>query len=184
MDLQRKLTLLMTLLILTTGALTAQSRQKKQMSLRKGLNESRMSILRMWKLTEYLEMTEKQGEKVFPAVRAHQTEMSELNQSRRELVIKFIEKVQNDEASTKETEAYIKAVEAVEKSLLSKRTKHLRAMKSILNEKQYARYVIFDDHFKGQIRKQLERSPRGGKRRKPGDGPGMMPDHWIWFHRF
>lgn len=181
---RRRLTLLLTMIIMTTGVLPAQNSQKKRSAKPQSSREQKMSMVRMWKMTEYLEMTEKQGEKVFPAVRAHQAEMSELIQSRREIMRTFMEKVQNDKASTKETEAYIKAVESIEKSMLSKRTKHLRAMKSILNEIQYARYVIFDDHFKGQIRKQLERSPRGGKRRKPGDGPGMMPDHRIWFHRF
>lgn len=181
---QRKSALLLATLMVLTCALPAQSRQKNRNTKQPNRNEQQMNMLRMWKLTEFVELTEEQGEKVFPAVRAQQAEIRELGKQKRALLGEFMEKVDNDKASRKDTDAYLSAMENLQKKNSASRKKHFRAMKSLLEEKQYARYVIFDDHFKGQIRKQLERSPRGGRRRKPGDGLGMMPDNRIWFHRF
>lgn len=183
MYVQRKLMLLMALLILMTGVLPAQSRQKKRTTKQPNRNAQQMNMLRMWKLTEFVELTEKQGEKVFPAVRAQQAEIKELGKQKRALMGEFMEKVQNDKASRKDTDAYLSAMEDLQEKNSASRKKHFRNMKSLLDEIQYARYVIFEDHFKGQIRMQLERSPRGGNRWKPGDGPGLMFDHMNWFNR-
>ena len=180
---RRRLTILLAMIILMTGVLPAQNKQKRTAKPPSG-REQQMNMLRMWKLTEYVELTETQGEKVFPAVRAHQAEIREIGLKKRVLMGEFMEKVRSDEVSSKDTDAYLNAKEDIQKLYSASRKKHFRAMKSLLDEKQYARYVIFDDHFKSQIRQQLERSPRGDKRQKPGGGSGMMHNPMLWHNRF
>ena len=64
-----------------------------------GQYTDRMEMMRVWKMTEYLELDEGQAEKLFPAMRNHQKEMndlmdnlSKLNNERASIQMDFVKK--------------------------------------------------------------------------------------------
>ena len=59
-----------------------------------GQYTDRMEMMRVWKMTEYLELDEGQAEKLFPAMRNHQKEMRSIMKKEKELYTPLFEKAE------------------------------------------------------------------------------------------
>ena len=59
-----------------------------------GQYTDRMEMMRVWKMTEYLELNEGQAEKLFPAMRNHQKEMRSIMKKEKELYTPLFEKAE------------------------------------------------------------------------------------------
>lgn len=115
----------------------------------------RLSAVKMWKITEYLDLSEEQAEKFFPRTREHQKEMDKLIQRRRQLYVDFQQKIDDGKVGTKDVDQYIAETTRLDKALIDLRTKHLQSLKEILTDEQFARFAVFNEHFRRQIGHQL-----------------------------
>ena len=147
--------------------------------------QSRM--VRMWKLTEYLELSEEQAEKFFPRARAHRDEMQKIGEQRRELHLKFVKEIEDGKASGRDTKKFADELHRLDLARLELRRKHIKDVEDVLTDIQLARYVTFDEHFMGQLRQRLDnRKTRHEMQRKTFKGRRDLPraiPRLDWFNR-
>ncbi|UCH63834.1 MAG: hypothetical protein JSU77_05155 [Fidelibacterota bacterium] len=117
----------------------------------------RLSAVKMWKLTEYLDLSEEQAGKFFPRTREHQEEMDKLIQQQRQLYEDFQQKIDDSKVGARDVDRYIAETTRLGKALIELRTKHLQSLKDILTDEQLARFAVFNEHFRRQIGQGLRR---------------------------
>ncbi|MCH7852509.1 MAG: hypothetical protein IIC41_06975 [Candidatus Marinimicrobia bacterium] len=113
------------------------------------------SMVRMWKLTEYLELSEQQAEKFFPRARGHRDEMQKIGEQRRELHQQFVKKIEGGKVSRRDTKKFIDQLHRLDLARLDLRRKHMTGAEDVLTVVQQAKYATFDEHFMGQLRRRL-----------------------------
>ena len=124
----------------------------------------RLPMVKMWKLTEYLDLSEEQGEKFFPRMRAHQKAVDELNDRGRKLRQEYLEKLDDSKVPPREVDRFLDAVAEWEKSRVDLRTGHIRGLKDVLSEEQYARLAVFDYQMRARIRQRFQDAPPAMRR--------------------
>ena len=116
----------------------------------------RIEAMRMWKLTEYLELSTEQAEKFFPRTREHQQEMEVIIERQEELYQNFQKLIDEGKAKDRDVDRYIAEMVQLEKSQLDLRVKHMQSLKDILTDEQLAKFAVFNKHFRRQLRFQIE----------------------------
>ncbi len=123
----------------------------------------RLNTLKMWKMTEYLELTESQAEKFFPLHRAHQLQVEALSQRRRQLYEDLEGKIREGVIEARDIDRFVEAKAEIEKSRFDLQALHVKSMARVLSDGQRAKFVVFDDYFMRQLRRGIEDEfPRGG----------------------
>ncbi|MFC1481481.1 hypothetical protein ACFL6E_04450 [Candidatus Neomarinimicrobiota bacterium] len=127
------------------------------------------AMFKLWKLTEYLDLTEEQGAKFFPRFNEHKDRVEELREEQEKLSVEFMEQVNTGKVGKKDTEAYLDQMSKLQKAHLDERYKHIRSSSDLLSDEQYARYAAFDDHFRQQIKERMgDRRMRDRMQGQPG----------------
>jgi hypothetical protein len=113
----------------------------------------RIELIRMWKLTEELDLTEETGAKLFPILHKYDEKWVKLKEEGRS-IMKELRKALKDEATPdEEIEA---AMEKVEKNALAAsdvlRQRH-EELKGVLSPRQRAKFIVFQRRFQREIRK-------------------------------
>ena len=123
----------------------------------------RISTVKMWKLTEYLDLSEEQAEKFFPRTREHQKEIDKIVQQRRQHYEDFQQKIDDGGIEARDVDQYVAETARLDKALIDLRTRHLQGMKDLLNDEQLARFAVFNEYFRRQIGQYLreELQPEG-----------------------
>jgi len=153
---------------------TANTREKRVQQQRGKRTDSqrrrdRLSTVKMWKLTEYLDLSEEQAEKFFPRTREHQKEMDKIVQQRRQHYEDFQQKIDDGGIEARDVDLYVAETARLDKALIDLRTRHLQGMKDLLNDEQLARFAVFNEHFRRQIGQHLrEELPPEGARQPKG----------------
>lgn len=147
------------------GARTRQAQWPRRKQADPQRMRDRLSAVKMWKLTEYLDLSEEQAEKFFPRTREHQKEMNKLIQRRRQLYEDFQQKIDDGKVGTENVDRYIAETTRLDKALIELRAKHIQGLKDILTDEQLARFAVFNEHFRRQIGHQLR-----------GELPPAVPD--------
>ena len=123
----------------------------------------RLNTLKMWKMTEYLELSESQAEKFFPLHRAQQLKVDELSQRRHQLHDDLRGKIQEGKIEARDIDRFVEATAELEKSRIDLQALHVKAMARVLSDGQRAKFVVFDDYFMRQLRRGIEDEfARGG----------------------
>ena len=123
----------------------------------------RLNTMKMWKMTEYLELSESQAEKFFPLQRAQQLKVDELSQRRRQLHEDLEGKIREGKIESRDIERFVAATAELEKARIDLRAAHVKAMARVLSDGQRAKFVVFDDYFVRQLRRGIQDDfPRGG----------------------
>ena len=86
-----------------------------------GQYTDRMEMMRVWKMTEYLELNEGQAEKLFPAMRNHQKEMRSIMKKEKELYTPLFEKAEEKKKELQEFIARFSANVAKSKQATSRK---------------------------------------------------------------
>ena len=115
----------------------------------------RVSTVKMWKLTEYLDLSEEQAEKFFPRTREHQKEIDKIVQQRRQHYEDFQQKIDDGGIKAGDVEQYVAETARLDKALIDLRTRCLQGMKDLLNDEQMARFAVFNEYFRRQIGQHL-----------------------------
>ena len=127
-------------------------------------------LIRMWKLTEELDLTEETGAKLFPILHKYDEKRMELHKERRN-TMNELRKALKDEATS--DEAIQEVMNKLDKNTLtaSDLTRQQREeLKGILSPRQQAKFVLFQREFHREIRKIISeaRERRRGTRGDEG----------------
>ena len=129
------------------------------------------AMFRIWKLTEYLDLTEEQGAKFFPRVNKFRETGEGIREEHEKLSRDFLERIESGKVSKRATETYLEQMNNIQKQRLEERINHIMGMSDLLSDEQYARYAAFDDHFRRQIKERMSNRKMGRDRMRgsPGD---------------
>jgi Spy/CpxP family protein refolding chaperone len=116
----------------------------------------RVNAMKIWKLTEYLELTEEQAGPFFARLRVHEDEAAEINRRKKQLYREFQEQIDKGGVKSKDVDRYLEETAKLEQSHIELRTQHIQSMEDILTEEQMAKFAVFQERFRRELRYQLQ----------------------------
>ena len=137
----------------------------------------RIELIRMWKLTEELDLTEETGAKLFPILHKYDEKRIELHRECRN-ILEQLRKALEDEAIS--DEAIEAAMDKVDKNSLAESdlTRQQREeLKGVLSPRQQAKFVLFQREFHREIRKIIAEARERRRWRKWEEGKARSRRH-------
>ena len=113
----------------------------------------RIELIRMWKLTEELDLTEETGAKLFPILHKYDEKRIKLGKERRKITEQLRKALEDEATPDEEIEA---AMEKVEKNALAASDllrQQREELKGVLSPRQQAKFILFQGQFQREIRK-------------------------------
>ena len=132
----------------------------------------RMEMYAIWKLTENLNLDEKQAEVFFPKLNSHKSEMEETGKERRNIWTDLVVKARKGEKITdKELETARNKSKALEKKVTAEKEKFADGLSDVLSNEQQVLFHISGREMlsgaKTKLRDHRERgNDMGGKKKK------------------
>lgn len=150
-------------LFFALGSAVLYSQPEERFQLRRKRAEERIRTVKIWKLTEALELTEEQAEKFFPKYHKFESRIRDLNQAREKELRKLRELTEEEEVSDKDLEKVIDECEKLGMKIFEEKKAFRKDVKGVLSSWQVARLVLFENRFPRRVReiiRELEhRSP-------------------------
>ena len=116
----------------------------------------RIEMMKMWKLTEVLELSEDQAQKFFPRYNSLVKELEGLVKQQKEQMDELREMVKKEKGiKEKEVDGMMKKIMDLEKQKLDKKQKFVEDLGNILTPEQKAKYIVFEVHFKEELRRKI-----------------------------
>lgn len=117
----------------------------------------RVELIWMWKLTEELNLTEKEGAKLFPVLRTYEEKKRGLREENRRLVGE-LERMIKDNAPQGELKGIIRSLEENDGKRQDVEKEAFREIEKILSVEKQAKYIVFQARFKHEIHGLLQRA--------------------------
>ena len=156
--------------ILLSTSLFAQ--RDRRMEDHDGNDRGRMEMYAIWKLTENLNLDEKQAEVFFPKLNSHKVEMDKIGKERRDIWEDIVLKARKGEKVTdKELETAKNKTKALEKKTMAEKEKFANGLGDVLTNEQQVLFHIFGREMvsdaKERMRDHRERGNKmGGNKKK------------------
>jgi hypothetical protein len=156
--------------ILLSTSLFAQ--RDRRMEDRDGDDRGRMQMYAIWKLTENLDLDEKQAEVFFPKLNSHKAEMEEMGKERRNIWADVVGKARKGEkVGDEELETARKKSKALDEKLNTEKEKFANGLGDVLTNEQQVLFHIFGREMvsdaKERMRDHRERGNKmGGNKKK------------------
>ena len=156
--------------ILLSTSLFAQ--RDRRMEDRDGDDRGRMQMYAIWKLTENLDLDEKQAEVFFPKLNSHKAEMEEMGKERRNIWADVVVKARKGEKVTdKELEIARNKSKALEKKINAEKEKFANGLGDVLTNEQQVLFHIFGREMVSDAKEQMRdhrerRKDMGGYKKK------------------
>lgn len=115
----------------------------------------RVNAMKMWKLTDYLELTEEQAGTFFVRLREHEDEVAEINRQKLQLYEEFQKQIDGGGVTLKDVDRYLEEMANLERSHIELRKHYHQSMKDILTVEQMAKFAVFQERFRRELRYQL-----------------------------
>lgn len=121
-----------------------------------------LEMLRMWRLTKELDLSEEEAAKVFPLLGRYSRKRQQL-QSQRWRLLRELRELLDEEAPPEQLEEKMRQIEAKTRELEELRWKEWQEIKRILSPEKQARYLLFHERFVRDLWKILRKGPRRTK---------------------
>lgn len=139
------------ILLIVPISLFAQPPRGQFDGMRKPQRRQQIEMLRIWKMTEELDLTEQQAEKFFPKLRNEDKKIEELEQQRQKIFRNLHEDVKKGEIDAKELDKTINDLTEIQTDIIQKHARFIRDMDGILSTDQQARLIIFRHRFRERM---------------------------------
>jgi len=116
----------------------------------------RLETLRVWKLTEYLDLSQEQATTFFPVLHAHKEELRSLDSTERAIQDEIAERVESGGVEQQFVNEKLQEIQEIQENQLEKEHEFMRSLPEYLTPRQQAKYLIFDRHFHRMLRKAME----------------------------
>lgn len=125
------------------------------------IQQERMEMIMIWKLTEDLKLTPEQADKFFPRMRVHRENTAAIDKDIRETVKDIRQKVmRGDNISNKEFDGVFGKVTALEMEKINEKVRFMDEMEGILNNAQRVKLAIFKERFTKEIQERIKNQRR------------------------
>ena len=136
-----------------------------------GQYQNRMETMMVWKLTDYLNLSEQQAEKLFPRMRIHRIRMGDLHTEEKDLFDSYLSKIKKEEKiSQSDVNAMLKKMESLEQKKSTNRIDFIRSTKDILDPEQQIMFMSFEPYMKQEDQKGMKERYRKGPDRMMDKG--------------
>jgi hypothetical protein len=149
--------------ILLSASLFAQ--RDRRMEDHKGDDRrGRMEMYAIWKLTENLNLDEKQAEVFFPKLNSHKSEMEKMGKERRNIWTDVVVKARKGEKITdKELETARNKSKALDKKINAEKEKFANGLGDVLTNEQQVLFHIFDREMVSEAKERMRDHQERGK---------------------
>lgn len=120
-------------------------------------------MLMKWKMTEYLDITEEQGDKFFPRLNSFQKKHTSIRKQIGELFDEVEELIDDGKVKLKSVEKIKNQINDLEHQKHELRMNFLNENKDILTDEQFAKLLVFEYKFKQKLKKDFN-SHKGDKK--------------------
>ena len=152
------------IILLIMGALLI-SNSIAQEDKKKDRRSEKMAMMTVWKLTEHLKLTEKQGDKFFPRFRSHREGLEKINKKHKLLMESLHEKIERgDEIKDKEIKSQLRTITELENKKLDLQEKFILDLENVLNNVQRAKLIGFERRLKREVKDQIKEHRKEKKR--------------------
>lgn len=134
-----------------------------------GEQHKRMEMMKMWHLTDALNLSEEEAQKFFPRYKALGEELKQIGEQQKALLEQIREKAENGEDIDKrDLDRIVKEVSELEQTRIERKQKFFEGLDDMLSPNQRARYLGFDLRFRKELREGIRdrHGPEGMKKRK------------------
>lgn len=126
----------------------------RHMSGRSGAERiEKLRAIRIWKMTEYLDLTEEQSVKFFPRLRKNEEKIREKHRQKQILLDEIdrliIEK--DGKLTEQDVKKYIDKLNQINQEIVRLKTNFILESSDILTPEQQLKCMIFDDRFRDQM---------------------------------
>ncbi len=112
----------------------------------------RIELMKMWKLTEALDLDQETAAKVFPLLNAHNEEHRKLREKRYEIISALKQESEKDQADTRVLRSLLNNFKENERAMVELRNKKLDDLSKLLGEEQVAKLIVFVPQFEREMR--------------------------------
>ena len=136
---------------------------------------NRMEMMMVWKMTEYLNLSEEQAEKLFPRMRKQRVKMRDYFDNEKKLFDSYLAKIKKGEnISQADVKALYKKMDDLSEQRNDARMKFFQSTADILDPAQQILFLSFEPYMKEEAQKGMKdryrkkQNPRmkKGKRRR------------------
>ena len=136
-----------------------------------GQYQNRMETMMVWKLTDYLNLSEQQAEKLFPRMRRHRVRMGDLHTEEKDLFDSYLSKIKKEEnISQSDVNTMLKKMENLDQKKSTNRIDFIRSTKDILDPEQQIMFMSFEPYMKQEAQKGMKERYRKGPERMMDKG--------------
>jgi len=131
---------------------------------KKDEGRGRMEMYAIWKLTETLNLNEKQAEVFFPKLNAHKDKIRGMQRDRRGNWKDIVAKAKKgDTISDKELQEVINKDRALDKKVISEKEKFSNGLNDVLSNEQIVLYHVFGREMLGEAKERMRNQRKRGK---------------------
>jgi len=112
--------------------------------------------MRIWKMTQFLELSTEQSSKFFPIFNEFQGKREKLEEERGEMMRRLGELVESEAEHESEIRRLMSGLVKNRERMVSRQDEFWREAEKVLSLKQQAKLVLFEKHFKREIRGMIE----------------------------
>ncbi|TKJ40100.1 hypothetical protein CEE37_10210 [candidate division LCP-89 bacterium B3_LCP] len=136
--------------------------------------EAKIKTMKIWKMTEELELTEEQATRFFPLLNEMEKRMEEVEENRREVLRKMGDLVWSNDGDDDKIDEFLNILEELGAKQLEIRKQFRQDAEQILQSKQIGRMVLFNHRFPEIVRELIRdmEVPRSHDRRPGPPDPG------------
>jgi len=133
--------------------------------------EERIRMVRMWKLTEALDLTEERAAQIFPVLNRFDRHRSELIRENHKKINKLKEALQADPVDEEALISLIDKIGETRSALARIHDEEAAVLKKLFSVEEQARYLLFQISFEKEIHKIIAESKRGKRHGRPQGAP-------------
>ena len=127
-------------------------------------DRGRMEMYAIWKLTETLNLNEKQAEVFFPKLNAHKDKVRSFQRDKRQNWKDIVSKAKKGETiSDKELQEVLNKDKVMEKKAISEKEKFSKSLNDVLNNDQIVLYHVFGREMLGEAKERMRDQRKRGK---------------------
>jgi len=164
-----RILILNTLLILAANIVFAQSPSMQDRRMNQHRKEQ-LKMLRIWKMTEELDLSENQADKFFPRLRDEDNKIEDLENERQEMFNELNQQAKEGGLDPNELDRKIDKITDIETNIIRKRAEFVKGMDGVLTTDQRAKLMVFRYRFRermeNMMREMRRNRPMQGKRQK------------------
>lgn len=118
----------------------------------------KLEAMRIWKMTDFLDLSAEQSEKFFPMLREFEKNVRREQEKQRELISEIYDRMREADYTPTESdvEKLISQLADSERNIIDKKEEFIISLSEVLTPEQQIKYIVFDIRFRSDLVKSLK----------------------------